>query len=112
MDESRVALKLIFSSIRFLLTQGIAIRGKTEETSNLRQLLLERAMDVLALEKWLNRPEKYKWISPEISNEIIMDFSLALQRIISKELKQTTFFAVMMDETSDISNKEQVQNQW
>ena len=44
MDESRSALSRIFSS-SYLATQGLAIRGKTEDSSNLRQLLIERSND-------------------------------------------------------------------
>lgn len=43
---ARTALSAIFSSLKFLGMQGLAIRGKEEETSNFRQLLKLRANDI------------------------------------------------------------------
>ena len=43
-------------------------------------LLKLRADDSLELRKWLNRPEKLKWLSPEIENEILQDFAHATLR--------------------------------
>ncbi len=108
MNESREALKSIFSSIRYLATQGLTIRGKTEESSNLRTLLIERSMDLPPLKKWLDRPEKFKWLSPEISNEILQVFSLAIQRHLVEEVKRMKHYGLMLDESADILAKEQV----
>ena len=106
--ESREALLKIFSSVRYLGAQGIALRGKTDESSNFKQLLFERASDFPHLKTWLERPTKHKWISPEIQNEILMDFSLAVQRRLVEKVLKDQFFSSMMDETLDISTKEQV----
>ena len=58
MKENRVALEKIFTSLRFLRCQGLAIRGKEEATSNLAMLLQERMEDVAELKQWLKRNEK------------------------------------------------------
>ena len=52
--------------------QGLAIRGKSDESSNFRQLLHLRAQDSPILHKWLFLPQKYKWLSPDITDEIRM----------------------------------------
>jgi hypothetical protein len=49
MENNRSTLKRIFSSVRYLCMQGLAIRGKTEETSNSRQLLIDMSLDYLPL---------------------------------------------------------------
>ncbi|XP_065647030.1 zinc finger MYM-type protein 1-like isoform X1 [Hydra vulgaris] len=108
MKDARKALDHIFSSLIFLGCQGLAIRGKTKESSNLFQLLELRSMDVPVLKKWMNRPEKYKWISPDVTNEIVLDISLVIQRELSNTIKKRDFFGFMMDESSDITGKEQV----
>lgn len=108
MKEARQALEHIFSSLVFLGCQGLAIRGKTQESSNLFQLLKLRSTDAPILEKWMNRQEKYKWISPEITNEILLDISLAIQRELTIMIKEKGFYGFMMDESSDNSGKEQV----
>ena len=41
------------SALKFLLQQGIAVRGHTESESNLIQLLLEKSSDVSELKKWI-----------------------------------------------------------
>ena len=44
--DARTALAAIFSSLKFLGMQGLAVRGKGDETSNFRQLLKLRANDI------------------------------------------------------------------
>ena len=53
MKENRVTLEKIFTSLKFLGCQGLAIRGKEEATSNLAMLLQERMEDVAELKQWL-----------------------------------------------------------
>lgn len=50
MLQSTVALKTIFTSVIFLAKQGLAIRGHTDDHSNLLQILNLRAKDVSELE--------------------------------------------------------------
>jgi Domain of unknown function (DUF4371)/hAT family C-terminal dimerisation region len=107
MTDSRHALSMIFTSLRFLAAQGLAIRGKTDETSNFRQLLELRSTDSVTLRNWLQR-DKYKWLSPEITNEILEMFSLAALRELIKSIKAAKYYSVMLDETADISAKEQI----
>ena len=52
MKQNRIALIMIFTSLRYLGMQGIAIPGKTEEESNLMTVLNERKDDVEGLEAW------------------------------------------------------------
>jgi hypothetical protein len=51
--------------------------------------------------------KSWLWFSPEICNEIIVDFSLATQRDIDA-LRSRVYFGLMLDESSDISAKKQV----
>ncbi len=64
-------LKLI-SSIRFLASQGMPLRGRHEDLvsldSNSYKLLLLRAEDCPEMKTWIYRKE---YTSPEIVNEII-----------------------------------------
>ena len=53
MKENRVALEEIFTSLRFLGCQGLAIQKKEEATSNLAMLLEERMEDEAELKQWL-----------------------------------------------------------
>ena len=108
MVESRHALSKIFSSLKYLAAQGLAIRGKTEETSNYRQLLQLRSEDSEILKKWLQRPQKFKCFSSDISNEVLEIMAHAALRELVKKVKSSKFYSVMLDETADISAKEQI----
>ncbi len=107
MHESRHALKIIFTTLQYLSTQGLAIRGNTEESSNFRRLLELRATDSPILKNSLARKEKYEWLSPEISNEILELMAHALRKLIL-EVKSSQFFGVILDETADISCREKI----
>lgn len=107
MADAREALRKIFSTISYLARQGLAFRGKTDESSNLLNLLELRAEDVAILNRWLNQ-KTYKWIHHDSVNEIL---HLMANEVIKKQLnkiKKAKFFAIIIDETSDISRSEQV----
>lgn len=107
MLENRIALKAIFSSIKYLARQGLAIRGHEESTSNLYQLLTLRSADIPELKKWMKR-DGLKWLSGTISNEILGFFASKIRKMLSEEIKKAGIYAIMMDETADISTQEQV----
>ena len=71
-------------------------------------LLKLRADDSLELRKWLNLPEKQKWLSPQIENEILQDFAHATLRKLCESIRESQFYSLMADETTDMSAKEQV----
>lgn len=106
--KNRQALHQIVSSIRFLCRQGLALRGHHDESdSNLKQLLRMKAEDDPVLLEWLKRKENV-YTSPDIQNEILKIMGLQIFRMISKEIHTSPFLTIMADETTDISNKEQV----
>lgn len=110
MKDARTALLKILSSVNFLCMQGLAVRGHTDADSNLRQLLKLRSHDVPELNAWLERTS-YKWISHDIVNEMIELMAHAVLRRITQEIRQSNpdgFYTIMLDETSDISIREQV----
>ena len=110
MKENRVALVKIFTSLRYLGRQGLAVRGKVHEESNLMTLLEERSEDVAELHQWLRRKEKFKWLSPEITNEILKTFSHAILQKLKVEVMQINsgYYGIILDETADVANKEQI----
>jgi len=107
MADARIALLGILSSIQYLSCQGLAIRGKTDEESNLIQLQNLRAQDIPELQSWLARKES-KWLSHDILNEMTEIMAHDVLRTLIEEIKSAEFFSVIMDETTDITVKEQV----
>lgn len=107
MTDARKALLAILSSIQYLLCQGLAIRGKTDEDSNLIQLLNVRAQEIPELKSWLAQ-KKSKWLSHDILNEMTEIMAHDILRTLIKEVQSADFFSVILDETADITVKEQV----
>ena len=88
MNDARYSLSMIFSTLRFLALQGLVIRGKSDESSNFRQLLQLRAQDSPILQKWLFQPHRYKWLSPNITIEILEGMAHATLRELCNEIKK------------------------
>ena len=93
------------SSIRVLARQGLSLRGHTEEDGNLFQLMKARAEDDKNIEKWL---QDGAYMSHDIVNEIIKIMGNSILRKLIEEIQKTDYYAVLADETRDISNKEQL----
>jgi len=106
-EAARTALMSIVSTLHYLCKQGLAVRGHAECTSNFDNLLKLRAADNLPLKSWLDR-SGYRWLSPAIQNEIIQDMALSLLRSLKQDICKADHFALVMDETTDSSCKEQV----
>ncbi len=99
----RVLLKIL-SSIRFLARQALALRGHDDDhDGNLIQLLkLHGEADFEVLE-WLKRKS-----SPDTQNDLIKTMASNVMRQLSLKLQESLFICIMIDETTDITNKEQV----
>lgn len=106
-QANREYLLKVFSTIRYLARQGLAIRGNDESDSNLQQLLLLRSEDFPPITKFLER-KQLKYISHEVQNEYLSIMAQQILREIAVTLQSALFYAVMADETTDMANKEQV----
>ena len=104
----RMLLKLI-SSIRFLASQGMPLRGRHEDLasldSNLYKLLLLRAEDCPEMKTWIYRKE---YTSPEIVNEILALMGNTVLRSIVSDIQSSSWFSIIADEATDISRNEQM----
>ena len=87
--------------------QSIAIRGDgDEENSNFIQLFKLRGEDDPKFAKWLEKKTD-KYVSADIQNELLKVMSLQVLRDIATSLHSAEFYSIMVDETTDVSNKEQ-----
>lgn len=106
-QKNRDALHEIMSSARFLCRQGLALRGNRDERdSKFMQLLRMKAERDPNLLEWLKRKENV-YTSPIIQNEIIKTFGIQILRDLASDLQKSPFLCIMVDETTDVSNKEQ-----
>ena len=98
----------IISIIRFLCRQGLPLRGHGDDSdSNFMQALkFQNEADAAAISSWIEKKWD-KFTSPQIQNEIIKSMSLRVLRNIITSIKSVPFFTIMIDETTDSTNKEQ-----
>ena len=106
--ERRQCFLKILSIIRFLARQGLPFRGHGEEhDSNFLQLMNLRAEDDPRISDWLKKKSN-KYTSPDIQNEVLKIMALSVLRQLMHSIHSAPFLSIMIDETTDISNKEQV----
>ena len=104
LTRQRMLLKQL-SSLKYLVRQGLAIRGHNDSEGNLMQLLCVRSEDDPDLKAWL---ADAKYLSPLIVNEQIKLFGELILRGLISEIRETPWFAVEADEASDVSFNEQM----
>jgi hypothetical protein len=105
-QDSRHCLSMLFTTLKYLARQGLAMRGHSYEDGNYIQLLKLRATDVPVLTQWLER--KIDMTSHPIQNEILEMFGQGIVRNICKSVQQAGNFAIIVDGTQDISGIEQM----
>jgi len=93
------------STLRMLVRQGLAIRGKEEVNGNLVQILRLRAEDEKDISDWIANK---KYISHDIVNESLEIMGNTLLRNLLCDIRKSGIHAIMADETRDVSNKEQL----
>ena len=106
--ERRKCFMKILSNMRFLARQGLPLRGHGDESdSNFMQLLLLRGEDDPRVVNWIQKKTD-KYTSPEMQNEMLKVMALHISRDIAASFHSTPFLTLMVDETTNESNKEQV----
>ena len=104
-SQNRSMLLKLLSSLKFLLRQGMAIRGHKEVDGNLIQLLKLRSSDAPGLKRWLDNRQ---YLSHDIVNEMITLMGNTLLRKLLTRIREAQWFSIIADETRDISNHEQL----
>jgi hypothetical protein len=107
-SENRTALRAIVTSLKYLSRQGLGCRGHVESESNLMQLLELRKADNAELARWLSCSGRETYASHDVQNEILQLMSHAIVRKIVHNVKEVRYFAVIADESTDISGKQQL----
>ncbi|KAJ8888617.1 hypothetical protein PR048_008109 [Dryococelus australis] len=90
---SQKDLITIVSSIKFLVTRGLALRSKQEKEGNLYELLELRGNEIPDIKDWLFK--RHNWLSHVVRN-------------LNQDIKKNKYCALIVDETTDNSTKEQV----
>lgn len=106
-QSRRHALVKQLYCLRYLLRQGLTVRGHKEIEGNLYQLLVMVSAYDSEMSTWL-REKKY--ISPSIVNEQISIMGLAILRTLLDSIKSSSppWYALIADEATDVANHEQL----
>lgn len=104
-------MKAIIISVRILAVQEQALRGHIENTSSLNQGNFIEVINVIrnfdhVVKTKINGPKNARYLHHSIQNKIIHIISTILSKI-TNEIKESIHFAVMADETKDVSIIEQ-----
>ena len=106
--ERRKCFLKIVSNVRFLGRQGLPLRGHgADHDSNFMQLLKLRSEDDKSLATWLGRKSD-KYTAPDMQNELLQVMAVSILRKLAALFHNTEFLTIMVDETTDIANKEQM----
>ena len=106
-EKNRAHFLKVLSSIRYLAHQGLPMRGGNDTESNLFQLMSLRKEDFEVIDEFLDK-KQLNYTSHEIKNEVLSIMSQSILRDKVKEIQFAVYFTIMVDETTDMLNKEQV----
>ena len=110
--ENRSHVKALLRATSYLGRQGLAFRGHDEtETSdnkgNFVELLDTMSETDACLKAKMERRYGH-YSSHEYQNDLIRVFGERIEQVIVAEIIEARFFAILVDETKDISKKEQL----
>ena len=94
--------------LKCLVCQGLLLcRHDDDSKGNFIQPMKHHAEEEADLSDWLERKSS-KYTSHEIQNKLILLMAYQVLRNLATKIQNSQFVCIMIDETSDISNKEQV----
>jgi len=104
--KERKHLVDVIRGLRFLARQGIAIQGNpgNDNFTQLLKLLGSKDPDILSI---LNQT-RFKYTHNDIQNELLDLMAQHVLREKLAEIRENQLFALMADEYTDVSNKEQL----
>ena len=103
---ARDGLKAIVTSLIYLGQNGLAIRGHENDEGNFQSLLRLRAQDNEPLRSWLK--EGLTFTSWKCQDEILKIVAHNILRQQINIIKSCGQFCLIVDETADVSGKEQL----
>ena len=103
LKKNNIALKHILTSIKFVVSQNIALRVKNTTDGNFRELIALICNDIPELNAWFNIENLKSQISTTIQNEIIAIYANNIKKNILKNIHGP--YSVMCDGTQDSSGQ-------
>jgi len=109
-ENNRLKLKSIVSSIFFLGTHGLPLRGHSDDSALFNDLLKLRVEfgDTILEDHFKNAPKNATYLSHRIQNNCITFFGTVTSNIILEQIKKAECYSVLADKTMDICGTEQI----
>ena len=112
-EKNRNILKRFIDAICFLGTHELPFRGHSEKVDsdnrgNYVDLLQLLSLYDPTLKAHLDTSTIFRGTSKHIQNDLISSVHAVVQTKIKEEIKNAKYVAILLDETSDISNKSQL----
>lgn len=114
-EKNRELIKLIFSIIKMFGKLSLPLRGHDESKDSLNKGVFREFVEYLAkngdtilADHLFTSGKNATYLSPMIQNEMIIIVGNSIRDYILKEVIISGPFSILMDETSDLSHKEQV----
>lgn len=104
-NQRRQGLISHLNTLKTIIRQGIAVRGHTDEDSNIVQFNKDKAIDNPALALFL---KENKYLGHDVLAEQEELLVLKARRSLLSEINSSAFYAIICDESSDISKTEQL----
>ena len=104
--ENRRCLIKIVENIKYHIDTNISFQGNDLDKSNFYKTAKLRALDDPKLGLWIEK-KRGSYLHHECQNEILKIMAFSVLRKVVKNIQSADFWAIMSDETTDISNKEQ-----
>ena len=104
----------IIQVVILLARQGVPFSGNFENIDssnrgNFKELIHFKAKTYsIDLNKFITHNQNANYLSPEIQNEIPTICNSIIKEKILNEIRQSKYFSIIVDGTTDISRKEQV----
>ena len=113
-ERNRLRLRVSIATVKWLAFQACAFRGHDERPQSknkgnfleMRDLLAEFNPEIAAVVGG-NAPYNAKYTSPEIQKELLGMFALKIRKHIRDEIWDFKF-SILVDETCDVSKREQM----
>ena len=111
--QNRVILSKIIDCIKFCRKYELSLRGYDESSASSNAGVFCRLLDFLSdydpvFKSHLKSNSVFKGISKTIQNDILDSILIMCKQIIETEINNSDFLAVIMDETTNVSDKSQV----
>jgi hypothetical protein len=111
--ENRHYLEVIVKVLRLMASQKITQRGHREGESSSNKGNFFEILHLVAdyediVQSRLNGPRNARYTHPSIQNELLEIMAKVVRSQIREDISQAGYFFIQVDETKDISKKEQI----